>query len=289
MTVRPMPSISLLHATFHAIDPVAVRETWLARARYRDHVEHIFALDADDDESASATQGYRRVIGPPGDGVVTSVRNWNAAAAEATGDLLFVIADDLLPPSDWDVALRHVISGLDPLQVAFAVKIGDGDTARDSLLRHPVVSRRFYTQYGLFSRAFRGVFCDNDISIRAFRSAVIIDGRRVRFLHGHPQGHTAPVTLSKGRLNQPQEFDDGLAALSAMWTRRQREAPRILLRVKPAQQLSSRQILAIRGAFMVLSTILYPAKLARAKLLRQRLLTDPPLTDGCRQPPSATL
>ena len=171
-----------------------------------------------------------------------------------------------------------MLGGLDPLQVAFAVKIGDGDTARDSLLRHPVVSRRFYSRYGSFSPAFRGVFCDNDLSIRAFRSAIIIDGRGVRFSHGHAQGRIGTVTLSKGRVNQQQEFEDGLAALCGLWRRRQREAPRILLRVRPAQQLSSHEVFAIRCAFKAASAVLYPVKLARAKLLRRRLLTDPPPT-----------
>ena len=202
MTTGPMPSVSLLHATFHAVDPVGVRDTWLTRARYRDRVEHIFALDADDDDSSAATKGHRRVMSPPGNGVVTSVRNWNAAAAAATGDLLFVIADDLLPPEEWDVALRDTIRGLDPHRAAFAVKIRDGGNARDTVLRHPIVSRRFYVQYGLFCPAFRGVFCDNDISIRAFRSAVIIDGRHVPFLHGDPRRSSTPETLSK-KLGEP--------------------------------------------------------------------------------------
>jgi len=92
------PSISLLHATFHAPDrALEVRETWLAYSARADLVEHIFAMDADDDQSIAATQAYSRVISPARSGEVTFVRNVNAAAASARGDLLFVIADDLYP------------------------------------------------------------------------------------------------------------------------------------------------------------------------------------------------
>jgi hypothetical protein len=268
------PSISLLHATFHAPDPVGVRDVWLARARHRDRVEHIFALDADDAGSVAATEGCERVVSPADNGGVTSVRNWNAAAARATGDLLFVIADDLLPPVGWDVALGEAIGHLDPRRVPFAIKIGDGGARRDTLLRHPVISRAFYSHLGLFSSAFRGVFCDNDLSIRAFRSAVIIDARRLKFTHGGPDGDPAAVTYSKRELNRPKEYEDGLSALRAAWTRRQRETPRVLLRVGPGQRLSPRRLRAITELFRVYSTVLYAIKLARARVVGSRLLTD---------------
>lgn len=269
-----IPSVSLLHATFHASDPVAVRDTWIARARYPDRVQHIFALDADDAGSVAATDGCERVVSPAGNGVVTSVRNWNAAAAKATGDLLFVIADDLLPPVDWDVALRLAIGDLDPRHVAFAVKIGDGGPGRDTLLRHPVVSRAFYSRLGLFSPAFRGVFCDNDLSIRAFRYAVIIDVRHLEFTHGGPDNDSTQASRSKGELNQPREYEDGSAALGAAWTRRQRETPRVLLRMRPGQRISPRRLRVITGVLRALSTALYPIKLARAKARGSRLFTD---------------
>ena len=104
MTASPMPSVSLLHATFHAVDPV--RETWLAvPARRQDRVEHIFALDANDDESVAATEGYRRVIGPSG---------ISSSPLCATGTPLLPQQPEtcssssptISSPSDWDVALR---------------------------------------------------------------------------------------------------------------------------------------------------------------------------------------
>src|SRR6476646_7802668 len=90
--------ISLLHATYRA-GQIALegRDAWLARAGDPEQIEHIFAFDADDELSA----GFDGVASPPRDGV-TAVRNWNAAAAVATGDLLVTIADDLLPCEGWD-------------------------------------------------------------------------------------------------------------------------------------------------------------------------------------------
>lgn len=271
------PSISLLHATYHAADrALAVRETWLANAERADLVEHIFAMDADDDESITVAEGYRSVISPALGGEVTAVRNWNAAAASAKGDLLFVIADDLYPPPGWDTALRRVIGRLDPLRADFAVKIDDGDVERATLLRHPIVSRRFYVRHGLFSPRFRGVYCDDDLSTRAFREAVIIDGRELRIEHRSPSCDDLQGSFSRRRLNRPEEYEDGSAAFCASWTRRQREAPRILLRLRPTQQLSARELLAVRYRYRVMSTCRYSIDRGRAGFRKaQRLLHRP--------------
>src|SRR5687767_14490201 len=122
----PRPTISLLHATFHRQGgPLEIKDAWLASADHPERVEYIFAMDADDIATVGRTEGHHRVVSPAGDGRVTSVRNWNAAAALATGDLLMVIADDLFPAPGWDTALLSLIGPLDPSVVSYTVKVGD--------------------------------------------------------------------------------------------------------------------------------------------------------------------
>jgi hypothetical protein len=204
-------AISLLHATYHSgTRAVIVRDAWLSLAEQPGRIEHIFSLDDDDIETLSATEGFRRVVNPALPGVVTSVRNWNAAATSARGDLLFVIADDLFPPSGWDTQLLTILRTVDRRRNAFAVKLNDNG-AGDVLLRHPVVSRRFYERFGLFNSAFQGVYCDDDLTRRAFRNAVIIDGRSLVLDH---KRHSSEST---DRLNSHSEYEYGIAAFEARW------------------------------------------------------------------------
>ena len=108
-------TISLLHATYRAgPTAVSVRDYWLQSASLPEDVEHIFALDADDELSLISTDGYPRVVNPSSPDRVSAVRNWNCAAAASHGDLLFVIADDLEPVPDWDKTIRPIVGGLDP-------------------------------------------------------------------------------------------------------------------------------------------------------------------------------
>jgi len=230
--------ISLLHATFRAGESALdVRSAWIGRSEVPRRVEHIFALDTDDDISLRATNGHRRVTGAPVEGV-TAVRNWNAAAGAAGGDVMFVIADDLLPPQGWDSRLEQLVSPLDPHLAPFAVKVHDNDSKPDDvLLRHPVISRAFYEQLGLWSPLFRGVYCDNELTVRAFWRAFIVDGRSLRLEHRHPEEMDVRWSESQRRLNQGSEYADGSAAFARSWGPVRRKLPVYL--VEPGLTLPS--------------------------------------------------
>ena len=210
-------TISLLHATYRAGErAVGVREEWLARAARPSRVEHVFSLDEDDAVSVAATGGLVRVVNPAVPGV-TAVRNWIAAAKAASGDLLFVIADDLTPPHGWDATLDGLIGRVDPRRMAFAVRVADivpSTDSRPTLMRHPVVSRRFYEEHGLFHPAFSGVFCDDDITMRAFRRAVVLDGSAL--VLKHRRSHAAP-TESQTRINTEEQLALGRRIRASIW------------------------------------------------------------------------
>lgn len=225
MSRAPSFTISLLHATYRAgRAALAVKRRWLDAAAMPSLVEHIFSLDEDDEISLEATVGHERVVNPATPSV-TAVRNWNAAAAHASGGVLMVIADDLVPPAAWDRTLREVIGDLDPGRFAFAVKVGDGAREQDprpTLLRHPVLSRRFYDRWGLFDPRFRGLLCDDDLSVRAFRSAVVLDGSRLALEHRHPRIEPRPPTESQQRIGTADELRYGVEQFRAKWSVRQR-------------------------------------------------------------------
>ena len=224
------PRFSLLHATYRRGEsPVEVKDAWLSAAVDPDAIEHIFALDEDDARTLVWTEGHRRVVSPP-TGKVTAVRNWNAAAASATGDVLVVIADDLYPPPHWDARLDEIIGArLDPVRVPFAVKVLDvtkaQNPATDTLMRHPIVSRAYYGKFGLFSPKFTGVYCDNDITRRALWGAAILDGRPRLVLEHRHATTTHRRTESTSRINESRAWEEGRAAYEDAWTPRQRAAP----------------------------------------------------------------
>src|SRR5438045_7091802 len=121
------PRISLLHATHRREGgPLEIKRAWLEAAAEPSNVEYVFSLDEDDTASVAATEGQIRVVNPATT-AVTSVRNWNAAAAAASGELLFVIADDLFPPAEWDTDVIAMLGRLDHCRGMFAIMAQDCD------------------------------------------------------------------------------------------------------------------------------------------------------------------
>lgn len=242
------PIISLLHATYRRVGgPLEVRDSWLGQAVDPDSVEYVLSMDADDLATVALTEGVPRLVNPARGGEVTAVRNWNAAAAAAAADLLVVIADDLFPPHGWDRALIAMIGTLDPARTPFVVKVADSPEPGDVHLRHPVVSRAFYTKFGLFSPSYQGVYCDDDFTARAFWRSVILDGRSLELEHRHPRlsDEVAP-SESHDRLNRREEYERGKAQYLATWSPRKRFAERRLVPVGSAKNLSHWRLVSVQ-------------------------------------------
>lgn len=231
------PRISLLHATYRrAGGPLEVRDAWLSRAVNPEAVEYLLSMDADDATSVALTEGLPRVVNPAWPGVVTAVRNWNAAAAAARGDLLVVVADDLFPPPGWDQTLLGMVDGFDARRLPFAVKVCDDPRPADVLVRHPVVSRAFYDRFGLFSPVYRGVYCDDDFTTRAFWRATILDGRSLRLEHCRPRGNRP--SDSRARMNRREEYLYGQELYRGAWPWWKRKPRPRLLALSAARRAS---------------------------------------------------
>jgi hypothetical protein len=257
------PLISLLHATYHRSGgPSPVKEAWLRSATEPERIEYIVAMDADDTFAINSTRGDLRTVGYPNQDWVTAVRNWNAAAAMSSGELLFVIADDLLPEQGWDLALRTLVSELDPAKTPFAIKVNDKPVQNDTLMRHPIVSRAFYRRFGLFDAAFHGVYADDDITLRSFWRAVIIDGREITLRHQHPiVDPKFSQSLSQSRINRDAEFAFGHQALINRWPKSQRFARIHLASPNGRRALNIQSLRRTRRAAIVRERLLFPLRL----------------------------
>ena len=212
--------ISLLHATrANPKQALKTRDIWLDHATDRGRVEHIFAIQSDDYASslAFACRDCRKVeIPPPPAWASSSVANWNAAAAAATGDILVCIADDLTPPLGWDLELALAM----PTDRAAALYVPD-QMSDDMLMRHPVINRRLYEKRGyIFDPDFYGVYCDNDLSmwLRRHRISVIRHGT-LSFRHDHPLAKGNPRAWSDvtKHQNSQQAYAYGQETMARKW------------------------------------------------------------------------
>lgn len=230
---------SLLHATYRAgTNAIAVRDAWMSSAARPDRVEHIFASDIDDEISQAVPEIAAGVVSPAVPHV-TAVRNWNAAAAAATGELLVVIADDLWPSDGWDAGLDGVLRDLDPLRTPFVLHASHTGQPWHGNIAHPIISRRFYEKWGLWHPEYHGYVVDIDFTLTAHRRGLVVEGRSVRFYH-HSED-----TESHERIptSQPQ----GAAIYNRRWPMRKRHLLRRYYTPPPGKVTMSEARIAARG------------------------------------------
>ena len=212
--------ISILHATyFRGKGPEEVRSAWMEAATNPERVEYRVAVTRTDTLALSETDASSRVVVEPADGTSTAVRNWNSLAITATGDFLFVIADDLFPVKrGWDTDLEEIARKHNPCRTAYLVKVADSTSKSDTKVRHPVASRRFYEKYGLWSPDYSGMYVDSDLTLFAFWRAAIIDGRHIRFNHINPivDKEIGP-SISFSEANSETEYMRGKLIFDQRW------------------------------------------------------------------------
>lgn len=176
------PVISLLHATRGRPDQaLAARDRWLQAATHPDRIEHIFAVDCDDEATQKSVAHLRHCIVPQkGGGCVAA---WNLAAEASTGEVLVQLSDDWTPTLGWD---EEFVRRLRDVSVPAVLRPSDGHR-RDDLLCMAILTRARYVQQGEFlHRGYLGVFSDDEFSFRAYLDGVVIDARDLVLTHHHP-------------------------------------------------------------------------------------------------------
>lgn len=191
------PRISLLHATRdRAIAAISNMTLWFQRANRPERVEHIFAVDADDQTAAM----LNRFGGVTQDGNGYSVGAWNLAANHSTGDILVQMSDDFEPPPGWDDAIE---SRLD-IEKAQVLRTSDGYRT-DELLPMAICTRKFYEQYGFLDSRFKNQYSDAEFTVRASKAGAIVGSRDLSIVHHHPLFENRPLDATYRRVADPQE------------------------------------------------------------------------------------
>ena len=197
-SLRLFPSkISLLHATRgRPQQALEAREKWLAAATHRKRVEHIFAMDCDDEDSLKALAKLNhRVVAQKGGGCVAA---WNLAAQASTGEVLVQLSDDWTPVAGWD---EEFVRRLRDVRQAGVLRPSDGHR-RDDLLCMAILTRARLRQQGEFLHSgYFGIYSDDEFSFRAYQDGVVIDARDLVLTHDHPN-YNPNVEMDETYLNQ---------------------------------------------------------------------------------------
>jgi hypothetical protein len=184
------------------------RATWLDRAADPDAIEHIFALDPDD-ETIGPFITCRHVINP-GRGPVAA---WNEAAKFSKGEILIQLSDDWEPPMHWDKLILHAIG---KTSIPAVLAVSDGHRT-DNLLCMAILNRaRYQKQSYLFHPDFFSVFSDNHFTDRAYADGVVIDAKDIVIEHMHPAFGKGEVDETYARSNDPANYEAGLATYNQL-------------------------------------------------------------------------
>jgi len=190
--------ISLVHATRgRPIEAVQCMTLWLSRAKHPERIEHIFAVDYDD-EKAEVLKRFRSVTQKING---FSVGAWNLGAEKTSGNIIIQLSDDWECPPQWDEIIESRLDISKP-QV---LRISDG-YRKDELLCMAILTRKYYEQHGLFNPRFRNVYSDTDFTFRAAKNGAIVDARDISIVHHHPFFEERPLDATYQRGNDPAEY-----------------------------------------------------------------------------------
>ncbi len=189
------PIISLCHATRgRPTKCLEAKKLFLDKAGDKSKIEHIFAVDNNDDEVIKALQFHNHVTvtNPKG-----CVRAWNLAARVSRGKILVQLSDDWIPPQNWDL---EIIKRIGDYNKSAVLEISDGYRT-DDLLCMAILTRARYNQQGneMFSDEYVSMGSDREFTFRARKDGVIIPAKDFVITHDHPfhTGKEMDATYSK--------------------------------------------------------------------------------------------
>src|SRR6266446_4115607 len=105
------PTFSLAYTSVRPLMIPRIAQIWRDRAKDK-NFELVVSVDEGDAECLKSAKGVEAVH--PGTKVIvnvgqrTSTAGWNAAAAATTGKVIICVADDFMPPFEWDRLLLEL-------------------------------------------------------------------------------------------------------------------------------------------------------------------------------------
>ena len=181
------PIFSLAYTSVRPQCIAGVVALWDSCASARAEIEWVIAVDAGDEASLAAARSVQSRF--PVKVVVNSgskdcVSGWNAACAATSGKVIIAVADDFLPPSEWDTGLLD-LSPEGWIDGEHAVHVEDGYV--HNLMVLPIVTRQRYARFGyLYYPKYSSLFCDTELTEVAYRDGVVIAAKHLLFEHRHP-------------------------------------------------------------------------------------------------------
>ena len=164
-----------------------VLELWNTRSKLNQH-EWCIGIDEGNAECLVAAKAlaekWPNVKVVINTGAKTCVGGWNAAAAATTGKVIIAVADDFLPPQNWDELLLS-IEPKDWIDKEHVIKTEDGYVHNIFVLS--ILTRKRYERFGyLFYPKYLSLFCDTEFGEVATRDGVVIEANHLLFEHLHP-------------------------------------------------------------------------------------------------------
>lgn len=188
-----VPTFSLVYTSVRPNYVPDVVRTWLTRARNPgSDVEFVIATDPGDTATAQAVEAIAAEIkasfGTPVIHVVNHydrncVGGWNSAAEKSTGKVLIAVADDFLPPPNWDESLKAVKPGW--IETDATVHVEDGYVHDIAVLA--ILTRVRYERFKyIFYPRYQSMFCDTEFTEVSRREGCTIEAKHLLFEHLHP-------------------------------------------------------------------------------------------------------
>lgn len=180
--------ISLLYTTARTHLISEVLERWLGSAADPGRLEIVVVTD---DPTGRESHGNIRYL--VNTGRRDCVTGWNLAAANAVGDVLVQVSDDLFPPPAWDSEIIEIISNLTKEQPDVVLNLLD-DRNCEEVIYHPVLTRAAYEKLGyLYPPEFESMFCDNWFFAYHSKYSLCVVSEERFWTHVHRTTHSVKV------------------------------------------------------------------------------------------------
>lgn len=182
-----VPIFSLAYTSARPHIMAQVLELWNTRSALKQH-EFVIALDEGNSAGLEAAKALAekwpntKVV--VNTGQKTCVGGWNTAGAATTGKVIIAVADDFVPPQNWD----QLLLSLEPKgweDGEHVIKVEDGYVHNIFVLS--ILTRKRYERFGyIFYPKYLSLFCDTEFGEVATRDGVVIEANQLLFEHIHP-------------------------------------------------------------------------------------------------------
>lgn len=184
------PTFSLAYTSVRASKINAVIELWRNNAVNPSAIEAIICIDEGNSECLAAANSVSNAKVIVNKGPKNCVSGWNTAASTATGKVIICIADDFLPPKNWDESLL-TLKPVNWINDDWIVHVASGYVEDIPVLS--ILTRKRYERFGyVFYPQYESIFCDTEFGAVAYSEGHVINAKHILMEHLHPDCYKRP-------------------------------------------------------------------------------------------------